>query len=83
MDSVEIVEKKSAPFSFSAVFVRKEKRFAAKRYPQYEKAISTIFLAVLLSKNCGYCGKLHSEELFSDFYYISGSHSYQQITVNT
>lgn len=32
-------------------------------------------------KSCGYGGKLHSQQIFPDFYHIACPHSYQQITV--
>ena len=44
---------------------------------------STNFFKSKFEKICGLCGQLFSEESFSHFYNISGSHSYQQVALCT
>ena len=81
-DVVDIVESVEIFFAQHKK-CKKTGKFGNGNYPHSDKKISTIFLRSYSQKSCGYCGKLFANQIFTDFYNISGTHSYQQIAVDT
>lgn len=86
MDNVDSVDKCLPGFINYVEFRRNPYKasFYPGTHPKAEETKNPHSFPYLLVENyVDNVDKLYSQQIFSDFYYISGSHSYQQVAVNT
>ena len=79
VENVENVDKKAQPVKRR--IYREKRELRHKKLSTFRKKISTVSVCRLGSWRCGYCGKLNSKKVFTDFKHVTGSHSYQQVAV--